>query len=117
MDLFLKFESEEQAASSLYDIEVQHKDEAGNILSPNREGEYPADSIVEYVKKPKFLNMDIIGDIYKPTGEVTTDSNGFDVPVMEKLEGYHVNIRLANEDASSLQDFVVVPSNPIRVWA
>lgn len=125
MDLFLKFESEAQATQYLYDVTTEYRDENGLPVQPSvsiegvviaSEGATPAE-----VKKPKFLNIDIIGDIYKPTGEMTTQQGPSDsqieVPVMQKLDGYHVNIRLVNEDASELQQFSVVPSNPVRVWA
>ena len=117
MDLFLKFESAEQAKHFLYEVTTEYRSKDGALVSPDMEGNYPADAIAKEVLKPKFLNTDIIGDIYKPTGEVTANEEGFELPVMKKLDGYHVNVRVVNEDTSALEEFAVVPSNPVRVWA
>jgi hypothetical protein len=60
---------------------------------------------------PNFANIDTIGIIYKRTGG--TD----DEPVMTAIPGWHVNVRVVDEDAEALQPFVVTPAAPIRVWA
>lgn len=121
MDLFLKFESAEQAKPFLYEVTTEYHDKDGTPVFPSMEGEYPAGAIAKEVLKPKFLNIDIIGDINKPTGE-TQEVPGpgetmITIPVMEKLEGYHVNVRLVGEDASELEQFSITPANPVRVWA
>lgn len=125
MDLFLKFESEAQATELLYNITTEYEDKDGIRIATQTDAEgnviVPEGATPVEIKTPKFVNLDIIGDIYKQTG-VTEEIEGadglkFSVPVMEKLDGYHVNIRLVNEDASELQQFSVLPSNPVRVWA
>lgn len=121
MDLFLKFESEEQATPLLYTVVTEYRDENGLLLQPDMDGNYPETAVTTEVKQPKFLNIDVIGDIYKPTGETTTTTGPsgeeITVPVLEKLPGYHVNIRLVGEDAADLEPYAVVPTNPVRVWA
>ena len=104
MDLFLKFKDEEQALQYLY-----------NVIPAvtNKEGEVTEQMRLE----PKFINIDKIGTIYKPTGEKETLEDGIEVPVMEALPGYHVNVRIVNEDISELQQFSITPKNPQRVWA
>jgi len=47
--------------------------------------------------EPKYANIDTIGVIYKPTGE-TAQQNEIDVPVMAALPGWHVNVRVIDED-------------------
>jgi hypothetical protein len=60
---------------------------------------------------PNFANIDTIGIIYKRTGG--TD----DEPVMTAIPGWHVNVRVADEDDNALQPFAVTPATPMRVWA
>lgn len=64
-------------------------------------------------------DIDIIGDIYnddqvyernEETGEITIIS-----PATKK-EGFHANIILKGELPEELQDFVVTPQNPHRVF-
>jgi hypothetical protein len=60
---------------------------------------------------PNFANIDTIGVIYKRTGG--TD----DEPVMTAILGWHVNLRVVDEDDKALQPFAVTPVTPMRVWA
>jgi hypothetical protein len=60
---------------------------------------------------PNFANIDTIGIIYKRTGG--TDEE----PVMTAIPGWHVNVRVAEEDVTALQPFAVTPVTPMRVWA
>ncbi len=59
---------------------------------------------------PNFANIDTIGIIYKRTGG--TD----DEPVMTAIPGWHVNVRVVDEDDKALQPFAVTPATPMRVW-
>ena len=61
--------------------------------------------------------LDIIGTIYKPTGQ-TTEIDGRQVPVMEALEGFHANLLadLTTEQQSALP-LIDAPATPVRVWA
>ena len=70
----------------------------------------------EWMDKPNYDNIDIIGAIYKPTGAVTVNEDGMEVPVMADVGGYHVNVRNLSE-ASELDAYVVVPTNQYRTWA
>lgn len=120
-DLYLKFVNEAEAEGFLFDLIETHVTPEGLPAVPDMEGNYAEDTEVKIEKRSKFLNLDIIGEIYKPTGEMTTvegpDGESMELPVLEKLEGYHVNIRPAGEDTSALTPFIVVPQNPVRVWA
>lgn len=61
--------------------------------------------------------VDEIGVIYQPTGEVTISSGGDEVDVMAPIAGWHVNVRTTNQDAAAaLSRFEVTPVNPVRVW-
>ena len=87
-NLYLKFSSREEANQFLLDSEGNNK----------------------------FRNTDVIGVIYKPTGE-TVIKDGFEQPVMQATDGWHVNVLvLDEEDSSSLLEFVTHPTTPIRIW-
>jgi hypothetical protein len=107
-DFYLKFADKTQADSVLYTNTpvLAVVDTEGNVITPAGED----------IVTPKFANIDVIGTIYRPTGEVET-VDGMEVPVMAALDGYHVNIRAVDgEDTSALTSFAVVPSVPQRIW-
>ena len=58
---------------------------------------------------------DIIGTIYKPSGVFLTDGDGIEYNEMVASEGYHINT-LAPLD-EKLNEFIVVPTTPSRVFA
>lgn len=100
-DFYLRFNTKEEADSVLYTVTPQVTDEEGTV-------------VVEESTKPNFANIDIIGTIYNADavlgedGEVITEATAKD--------GYHVNVRVIDEDASALELFSVVPNQPMRVW-
>ena len=107
-DFYLKFADKAQADSVLYTTTpvLAVLDTEGNVITPAGED----------IVTPNFANIDVIGTIYRPTGEVET-VDGMEVPVMAALDGYHVNVRAVDgEDTSALTSFAVVPSVPMRVW-
>lgn len=115
-DLYLKFTDQSQAESVLYDFTEFYVDEQGSVVQPDEQGNYSEGTTVKTEKRNKYLNTDVIGTIYKPTGQVET-VDGMEVPVMQALDGYHVNIRLMdNEDETPLVSYEVIPQNPVRVW-
>jgi hypothetical protein len=67
--------------------------------------------------KADGCDLDIIGVIYKPTGEVDEEGN----PVMEPIEGYHANIRKwvgdFTEEQLAALPLIEAPSSPSRIWA
>jgi hypothetical protein len=90
IDLFLKFPDEETALTLLYSDE-----------------------------QPRFqAAIDLIGVIYKPTGETLQGEDG-PYPEMAPIDGWHVNTRgtFTEEQLAELQAFVVTPTSPVRVWA
>ncbi len=105
-DLFLSFPDEAAAKSVLYRIEGKVEADLANGIEA-REG-YEA---------PNFRNIDTIGVIYKPTGEMLQGEDG-PYPEMAPIPGWHVNVRvMPGEDASVLQAHAVTPATPVRVWA
>jgi hypothetical protein len=68
-----------------------------------------------YNKVPKYQAIDVIGTIYKPTGEMITADEG-EVPEMATVEGWHVNVR-HKEEAPELDAYRIFPQSPVRGWA
>jgi len=71
--------------------------------------------VVETVKVPKYAAIDVIGTIYKPTGEMITTDDG-EAPEMAPVDGWHVNVR-HNAEAPELAAYQVFPQAPVRGWA
>lgn len=63
-------------------------------------------------KGANYANIDTIGIIYQTTDEIDTEGN----PIMSELEGWHVNVRVVNEDPTPLEQYAVIPTLPVRVW-
>jgi hypothetical protein len=104
-DLYLSFPNEAAAKAVLYRTEGAAEATGGT-------------EAVEGYEVPNYRNIDTIGVIYKPTG-LHTFVDGVDesVPEMAPIEGWHVNVRLLDdEDGTPLEPFKVEPSTPMRVW-
>lgn len=104
-DYYLKFANEAEAHAVLYRKEgVVEADLENGIESQ------PGYDV------PLFFNIDHIGTVYKPTGKMLQTDEG-EVPEMAPLDGYHVNVRLVNEDGAALEAYKVEPKQPVRMWA
>ena len=69
------------------------------------------------VTDPYAYVLDVIGTIYKPTGEVI-EQDGMEIPVMEPLPGYHANLRASIDfDPVDLESILIYPQDPVRRWA
>ena len=66
-------------------------------------------------RRPKYAAIDVIGTIYKPTGEMITTDEG-EVPEMAPVEGWHANVR-HNAEAPELEAYRVFPKAAQRGWA
>jgi hypothetical protein len=107
---FLKFSSKEESETKLdeagYKTTYTDLDETEKVVY--RIPDVPGD-------------IDIVGEIYNndavysdpdpETGEITI------ITPPTKLDGWHVNIILEGELPEVLQEFVVTPQNPYRVFA
>ena len=97
-DFMLRFKDAAEADAVLFDEQT------------NVQGD-----VVETVKVPKYAAIDVIGLIYKPTGEMITTDEG-EVPEMAAIPGWHVNVR-HNAEAPELAAYQVFPKQPQRGWA
>ena len=110
MDKYLAFPDEAAAKAVLYRIE-------GAVEADPEQGI----EAVEGYEVANYANIDTIGIIYKPTGEMVTSDDGegnvVSSPEMAPIEGWHINVRLVDgEDGEPLEPFVVQPKTPVRVW-
>lgn len=69
--------------------------------------EAEAQSVLYQHDQPLYQNIDTLGIIYD-----MTDSEN---PVPE--QGWHVNVRVVDEDGTPLDAYQVFPVTPRRVWA
>lgn len=58
--------------------------------------------------------IDVIGNVYKETGEITEDGE----PVCVKEDGYFVNVRIINDvkTPSIFDEYVVAVEHQLRGW-
>jgi hypothetical protein len=90
IDYYLKFDSEAAAKAVLY------QGEEGSEI-------------------PKYLAIDLIGTVYKPTGKMLQSEEG-EFPEMAPVPGYHANVRVVDA-APELEPYRVYPVTPSRMWA
>lgn len=114
-DYHLKFADEAEADSILYaeqtneaEAEQTNEAEADSILYTGQADDLPT-------KTPKYALIDVIGTIYSPTGE-TVNVDGVEVPQMAAIDGWHVNVRCA-EEVEEFAPYIVTPNTPNRAWA
>ena len=100
-DYFLKFTDEAEANAALFTEQTNVQDD-----------------VVETLLVPRYAAIDVIGTIYKPTGNVlpAPDGSGDAVPEMAPIDGWHVNVR-HTEEAPELDAYKVEVKTPSRMWA
>ena len=108
-DYYLKFESEEQMRSVLFEkVPTKFED------ATEPDGEPVA---VEWEERQLYRNTDIVGLIVDTPAEL--DEEGEIISEATYVDGVHVNIRAVGEDTSALESYRVdpEPNTPARVWA
>lgn len=97
-DLFLKFKDGDEMSQQLKAIGFI-PDEYGTLTHPD-------------------INLDIIGTI-SILSEVIGEGTDNQTEKYIKKEGYHANLRVIDDDIdlTSLEEYLVYPENPVRVWA
>ena len=109
-DMFLRFTDEAEMLSVLFhDVAVEWETEV------NEETGEVTKTPIAFESRPRFANTDIIGTIYRPTGNTLTDDEGNEYPEQEALDGFHVNIR-AEAPIEEFETYRVYPNAPVRVW-
>jgi hypothetical protein len=102
-DYFLKAAD----ATALYDVL-----EAAGVVTEGDQGWHVTDA-------HKFA-LDVIGDVYKPTGETIQTDEG-QLSWVQNVGGFHANLRVIDAssfDADKIASIVIeTPNNPVRAWA
>ncbi len=75
----------------------------------------PVQTGEKVVYTPKYTAVDVLGTIYKPTGNKLQTPEG-EVDEMAPLDGWHANVR-HKEEAPELEQYRVNPKVPQRMWA
>jgi len=70
----------------------------------------------------RFTNdyaLDVVGEIYKPTGNMQEGEDGLFFPEQAPIPGWHVNARILSGDPlpESFAEYEVFPSTPSRDFA
>lgn len=102
---FLKFSSQEEAELKLE--EVGYKTVYTEIDETEK---------TVYIIPDFSGNIDIVGEIYNNDGEYNPETLET-IKEPTKLNGWHVNIIMTGELPTALQEFIVTPTNPYRVFA
>ena len=119
-DFYLKLASEADMPTALaafyrQDTETTVDGETGEETVINVGDPYLVSHTADYA-------IDVVGVIYKPTGNILTDADGFEYEETAPLDGWHINLRLNGDarraDAEALSAYFVdpEPATPSRVW-
>ena len=118
-DFYIKLASEADMPTVLapfyhQDTETLVDDETGEETVINVGDPYMVMQTADYA-------IDIVGVIYRPTGNMLTDTDGNQYPEQAPLEGWHVNIRLIGDAMRDTVEAIDLtngarPVTPSRVW-
>ena len=118
IDYHLKFDSEAAAKAVLYRWEYPAP-APFDVEAAEAAAEETGRQAIEVEREPyevaKYLAIDLIGTIWKPTGKMLQGEEG-EFHEMAALDGYHVNVRV-EKAAPELEAYQVFPQNPVRGWA
>jgi len=105
---YLKFASQEEADQKLTEVNyLRTYEEDEEVRTFYSVGDIPG-------------GIDIVGEIWNDDGVYETDEETGEITVISeptKKDGWHVNIILASDLPEELQEFVVEPETPNRVFA
>jgi len=111
-DYYLKFNNKQDMWNILLSLGLATETE--NMISDGAGG-YDKERIAVGIA------LDVIGTIYKPTGNMTTvtsEMGEMTFPEVAPIDGFHANIRgsLTDEQIAALP-LIEKPTAPYRVWA
>jgi hypothetical protein len=101
---YLRFNSQEEAETKLTEVGYKHEDT------------FNEETRTYYAIKDQVGDIDIVGEIYNDDGVYDEETFEVITPPTKK-EGYHINIITSGALPEELQEFVVTPNNPYRVFA
>lgn len=119
-DFYIKLASEADMPTALaafyrQDTTTEVDDETGEETVVNVGDAYLVTTTHDYA-------IDVVGVIYRPTGETLVDADGNEYAETAPLDGWHLNIRLLNDTMREVveeiaAEYGVLPNTPARVWA
>ena len=118
-DFFLKLASEADMPTAL---SAFYKQDYTTIVDPETgEESTQVEGNPYLVPHTADYAIDVVGVIYRPTGNMLTDDDGNEYPEQAPLDGWHVNIRLIGDarraDVEAIDAvYGVAPASPERVW-
>jgi len=103
---YLRFNSQEEADTKLTEVGYKHEDT------------FNEETRTYYAVKDQVGDIDVVGEIYNNDGVYETGEDGMPVVVSEptKKDGWHINVILQGALPEALEEFVVTPANPYRVF-
>lgn len=94
-------------ATALYDVL-----EAAGVVTEGDHGWHVTDA-------HKYA-LDVIGEVYKPTGETIQTDDG-EQNVLRNVGGFHANLRVIDASSFDADKIALItietPANPVRAWA
>jgi len=104
---YLRFNSQEEADTKLTEVGYKHEDT------------FNEETRTYYAVKEQVGDIDVVGDVYNNDGVYETGEDGMPIVVSEptKKDGWHINVILQGALPEALEEFVVTPANPYRVFA
>lgn len=132
MNYFLKTNTEAELWTALESAGIVQKvydptDELNvrpplDITDPNPNAWAPSGKYTRVLGRE--YSLDVVGTIYKETGNKITTFDGFEVPEKVAIEGFHANLKvtgieMTEERLSQLSSLPIIeaPTTPYRVWA
>ena len=118
-DFFLKLASEADMPTAL---SAFYKQDYTTIVDPGTgEESTQVEGDPYLVQYTKDYAIDVVGVIYRPTGNMLTDDDGNEYPDQAPLDGWHVNIRLIGDarraDVEAIDAvYGVIPNTPARIF-
>lgn len=101
---YLRFTSQEEAETKLTEVNYLHEDT------------FDGETHTYYAVKDQVGDIDIVGEIWNSDGVYDEETMEVITPPT-KMDGWHVNIILDGELPEVLQEFLVTPNTPYRVFA
>jgi len=119
-DIFLKLPSEADMPAILAAFYRQDSTTVVDLETGEEHVQLEGDPYL--VTATHDYSIDVVGTIYRPTGSTLTDDEGNEYPETAPLDGWHVNLRLLNDEmlaeAEALAaEYGTSPRNPAQVWA
>ena len=101
---YLRFNSQEEAETKLEEVGYKRTETFDDVEQ------------TFYAVTDQVGDIDIVGEIYNDDG--VYDEETFEVITPPtKMDGYHINIILQGGLPEALQEFIVTPNSPYRVFA